>query len=258
MDVRKPPFDDIRVRTAMQLALDNETINDTYYGGYGDTTPYGVIGPAILGFYTPFEDWPQDVKDNYAYDPARAKQLLAEAGYPDGFKTGLEGATSWTFMDIDLLQIAASYWAEIGVDVEISLVQVATLRAHTRSNTFPGMSWGHRGSNTNPIFYLRIMAMSGEEWNPSGVQDPVYDALVVAAETAATPEEMMDFARQADLYYSTQQWQIWTPRYPAFGFYVPWLGSYNGETTLGGGTGMVIHSRTWIDQDLKFEMTGQR
>ena len=96
-DVRKPPFDDIRVRTAMQLALDNETINDTLFAGLGDTTPYGMIRQARVGFYIPFEEWPQQLKDNYAYDPERAKQLLAEAGYPNGFKTTLEFSPENTF-----------------------------------------------------------------------------------------------------------------------------------------------------------------
>ena len=87
MDVRKPPFEDIRVRRAMQLALDLETINDTLFDGLGDTTPYGVVGPGVPGYFIPFEEWPQELKDNHGYDPERAKQLLAEAGYPNGFET---------------------------------------------------------------------------------------------------------------------------------------------------------------------------
>ena len=97
MDVRKPPFDDIRVRHAMQLARDLETINNTMMGGLGDPGPYGILGPATIGFHTPFEEWPEEIKDNYAYDPERAKQLLAEAGYPNGFKTKLmiDPARTW-------------------------------------------------------------------------------------------------------------------------------------------------------------------
>ena len=95
MDVRKPPFDDIRVRTAMQLALDLETINNTLFERMGKTTPYGIT--TRPGFHTPFEEWPQEIKDNYAYDPERAKQLLAEAGYPDGFKTKMELAPTLVY-----------------------------------------------------------------------------------------------------------------------------------------------------------------
>jgi peptide/nickel transport system substrate-binding protein len=123
LNVSKPPFNDIRVRKAMQMALDLETVNNTLFGGLGDTTPYGIIGQARLGYYIPFEEWPEEIKDNYAYDPERAKQLLAEAGYPNGFKTKYEFSSenpAWT--NLDYSQLAVAYWAEIGVDVEIDIL----------------------------------------------------------------------------------------------------------------------------------------
>ena len=79
------PFKDIRVRKAMQMAIDLKAINDNIYGGLGDPTPAGQLGKAVVGYRYPYEEWPQWLRDEYAYNPEKAKQLLVEAGYPDGF-----------------------------------------------------------------------------------------------------------------------------------------------------------------------------
>lgn len=259
MDVRKPPFDDIRVRRAMQMALDLDAINEGLYSGLGDTTPYGIVGPAAVGYYIPYEEWPQDLKDNYAYNPESARELLAEAGYPNGFKTTLELSPTWTtWVDMDNAQLCKEMWAEIGVDVEIKSIEQAVFLARSFAHEYEGMTWGNRGTNYNPLFFIRIMAASDEEWNTAGSQDPTYDAMVEAAETAGSREEMMERVAEADFYYIQQQWQTWGPQRPGFSFYQPWLVGYNGESTLGGGRSILILSRTWIDSGLKYELTGTR
>ena len=260
MDVRKPPFDDIRVRHAMQLALDLETINNTMMGGLGDPGPYGILGPATIGFHTPFEEWPEEIKDNYAYDPERAKQLLAEAGYPNGFKTKLmiDPARTWD-SDMDHTQLAAAYWAEIGVDVEIDPVEAAVLVERIQAHTFEGMTRGTSGNAYHPVHVLRVFGHSDGEWVPHAAQDPAYDAIVEAAENAGSREEMMDLANKADQYFIAQQWNIFgSPVRPAYYFWQPWMVGYNGEHTLGGGRTYLYLSRVWLDADLREEMTGTR
>ena len=81
-NVRQPPFDDIRVRKAMQMALDLETITETLFQGEANATPQGLVG--VKGFFVPFEEWPEEVKTGYRYDPDGAEKLLDEAGYPRG------------------------------------------------------------------------------------------------------------------------------------------------------------------------------
>src|SRR5205823_3773597 len=72
------PWHDRRVRLAANYALDRQAINEAACVGY--CTPTGVIVPRVMDFALPVEPLP--------YDPAKARQLLAEAGYPHGFEAG--------------------------------------------------------------------------------------------------------------------------------------------------------------------------
>ena len=125
LNIRRPPFDDIRVRQAMQMALDRDAINDSYYGGFAQRKPSGYFGDASGPVYTPFEEWPQELQDAYSYNPEEAEQLLDEAGYPRG-ADGVRFKVTYDFRNIEVIdlgyvEIAAGYWKEIGVEVEITL-----------------------------------------------------------------------------------------------------------------------------------------
>ena len=82
-DVAQPPFDDLRVRTAMQMALDLDTINNTYFKGLAVSTPYGLL--RVPGYHIPFAEWPEEVKKGYMYDPEGAEKLLDEGWIPARF-----------------------------------------------------------------------------------------------------------------------------------------------------------------------------
>ena len=70
----------------------------------------------MTGWGCHINQWPQDLKDQYAYNPTAAKQLLAAAGYPNGFNTDVVADTA---ADLDLLQIVKSYFAAVGIDMDI-------------------------------------------------------------------------------------------------------------------------------------------
>ena len=131
--VNRPPWDDDRVRQAMQMALDVETINNTYFKGYGVTTPNEHIANNVTGIGTPFDEWPEEVKQYYRYDPEAAEKLLDEAGYPRGadgtrFKTRM---AYFERFDANYAELAAGYWREIGVEVGVDVMDLTTLKQVT-------------------------------------------------------------------------------------------------------------------------------
>ena len=253
--VRVPPFNDIRVRKAMQMGLDLEAISATYWKGYASATPQGMVG--AQGFYIPFDEWPEEVKKGYMYDPEGAEKLLDEAGYPRGpdgirFKTRLQILQGT--QDLGYAEIAASYWAEIGVDVEIDVFEDWTAyHEGLFSGTYEGMMGSIAGAISNPLQSVSEYR-SDAQWNRPLHQWPELDALVDAALAATTIEEQQRLIAEADMYAIEKHWQIWGPKPPGYVVVQPWVIGYNGELSLGSNELNAIHARIWIDQDLKKEM----
>ena len=255
ININHPPFDDIRVRQALQMALDLKTMNEAYFQGFGEWVPMGLIGPSWKKANNPFETWPEEVKKTYSYDPEGAKKLLAEAGYPNGFKTVLHNnQVRW---DTGYRELAAGYWAKIGVEVEINAIdntQYANLTRPTREKSAEGLiDFVSIGADYGDLNMLMLGTSKGT-YNPGAVVDPVYEPMVDAALGAPTFEEMNRLGKEADMYAIKQQWVIWGPRVPQFQINQPWLVGYNGEIQLGNCGWHNVFHRLWIDHELKEEM----
>ena len=248
-NVRQPPFDDIRVRKAMQMALDLDTITNTFFKGEASATPQGLVG--VKGYFIPFEEWPEAVKQGYRYDPEGARQLLAEAGYPDGFKTTLNYSL-WS--DLGYVEIAVAYWAAIGVDVEIDVLDYGVYHERLFSRTYEGMASAIAGTIYAPAT-LASWYHSDNQWNRPGSQWPEMDALVEAFQAATTIEEQQRYLKEADMYAMKNHWLIWGPKLPQWWALHPWVKGYSGEMTLGHTVeNDLVLSRLWIDSALKKEM----
>ncbi len=253
-DVRVPPFNDINVRRAMQLALDNETAAASYWKGQANATPQGLIG--VKGYYIPFEEWDEEVKQYYRYDPEAAEKLLDEAGYPRGadgtrFQTVLNTAA---FASLDFAEIAAAYWAEIGVDVKIDVLTAPEFAQRMRPpSDLEGMSGATAGQLGDPVTVIDDFH-SDSEVNRGGVQDPEYDAMVEAALGATSIEEQKRLIAEADMYAIEKHWHIFGPKSPVYYLAQPWVKGYNGEAGLNKWEDWLIFTYLWIDSEMKEAM----
>ena len=259
LNIRNAPFDDVRVRRALQMALDLETINDTYFGGFADWKNPAWI--SAKGYYTPFEEWPEELKQYYTYDPEGAEQLLDEAGYARG-ADGIRFTAEYTHRDvIDLgyTEIAAGYWADIGVEVTTRIVDTGTMIAAKADTTYemitgdmgmPNPVWAMQAHRDDQLFIREYLACS----DPCAIDRSVLDAASDAFYAATTVDEQFEAAKAYNRSVIEQHMQIWGPLAPQFQVNNPWVKGYNGEYSLGEIQYHTVLARLWIDQDLKREM----
>ena len=248
MNVQVKPFDDIRVRKAMQMALNLEEINDSYYKGYADIIPQGQLSRTSKAVIQ-FEDWPEEVRKVFTYDPEGAKKLLAEAGYPDGFKTTMIHLERY---DLNYIQLLASYWKEIGAEVEIDVHSPPSHSAKRSARDFVMTNAEAAGKGQPLGGSARYLTITGH--NSSNVDDPWYNAKFEEAKGASSVDELNSLVKELQLYGVEQFWTIFGPVAPQFAVIQPWVIGYNGEHRLGDGRYNAVFTRVWIDEDLKKEM----
>lgn len=236
--VDNAPFTDIKVRKALQMSLNREAIAVSHYNGTVDGVPCGVITPEISGYATPFEDWPAALQEEYSYNPDKAKELLAEAGYPDGFSTNVVMRSDG---DTQLAQIFKSYFADIGVDMEIKLMDGPSAMAFAFARKHDQMWWqGNACGRTFVIADSLISYVSGEIANYGCVVDPTYDKLYSDFIGCSSEQEARELCIEADMRTLEEHWTILTFPTATYNIWYPSLKGYSGEYLLG-----AYYARLW-------------
>ncbi len=141
---RSEPTQDLRVRQAILHAIDLPRIHDSIVGGFG-TLMDGQMGTAESAVA-----YNHDIS-RYEYDPERAKALLAEAGYPNGFTIGASATTGRYFRDLQFMTAMASQLEEVGIKVDMETPESAEWIRQLINNELPalyniGMNW-HPGDH---------------------------------------------------------------------------------------------------------------
>ena len=170
------PLGDLRVRQALNLAVDRNAIVKGIYGQFGTPTD-GIATPGFAGFSEP-------TITHYPYNVKKAKKLMQEAGYADGFTVPLL-ASSTTDPNNNLTNAVVDYWNKIGVKVEITNDPV-NWAARFSSKQFPVVI----DINGNGLIAQANSQLlpSGTSFNPFGSSDEQINELFAEA-VAATPAE---------------------------------------------------------------------
>jgi peptide/nickel transport system substrate-binding protein len=181
----KNPLRDQRVRMALALAIDAPAISSRLMLGLG-RPGWTMWGPGVNGY-----DAARDVRPTT--DPAKARQLLAEAGYPDGFKLGLDCPNDRYVMDEQICTALVPMLARIGVRVELSAQTKAKfftkILAPNYDTDFWLLGWTPATYDAHNVLYTLLGTRDGKrgELNVGGYSNPALDALIgqIGVETNA-------------------------------------------------------------------------
>jgi peptide/nickel transport system substrate-binding protein len=245
------PFDDIRVRRALNMAVNKDEIIKAYYNGNAEMFAYPQH-PSFGAYFKPLEQQPDSVKELFKYDPAKAKKLLAEAGYPNGF-TFKTQVCSCSTNHMDLLPLVAGYLEQVGVKMEIQTMEYAAfLSAMTTKQNTPGyfMDNGH----TNPTRTLHKSFVYSQPWNPAQWNDAKFSAKMDQVYLEPDESKRIKMIDEMTTEIVDKAPYVWLPTPYNFTAWWPWVKGYEGELRAGAARPGPIYARMWLDQDLKKKM----
>lgn len=192
LDQRESPLDDIRVRQALNYAIDKETIASAIFKDL--VTPGIFINEGTPGYDSTIEPYP--------FDPEKAKELLAEAGYENGLQLKISNAPGAYAGDDLTIQAIAAQFADVGVDATIENLPYTTYLEYALEQdgkkAYPVTFRSYGGSSAATLASSRYSGyLSGRSLLQNSTE---YDDLIEQAQGAATAEEQDEFYRRANNY----------------------------------------------------------
>ncbi len=196
MDVK--PFDNVKVRQAINYAINKEMIVEAFYSGLGEPAK-NPIPPTLWGY--------NDELEGYSYDPAKARQLLKEAGYPNGFETELWAMPNPRPYFPEPSKIAEAMQADlmdVGINAKIVTYDWATYLDKTEDGAHTMAMLGWTGDNGDPDNFLYVLldkdnAVKGTAGNIAFYRsDELHDILIEAQQTP-------NHDRRVELYEKAQE-----------------------------------------------------
>jgi peptide/nickel transport system substrate-binding protein len=263
MRIDKPelPCSNLLVRQALTLAINKEQLIEDYYGGFADllATPYPP-DQAWAPFYTPLDEMPTEpftpgsacsVQELFRWSDnsvTKAKQLLADAGYPDGFKMKINCAAP---SETDFLSIIKQYFEAVNVELEIQQVEGSIMNGMRRGRTYEEGIYTASPTAAFPYDMHNTRIESFDCF--SYYENPV---------TRAAYEEERKWVMKDDAKYAKalhdvvpfileQCVALWCPNPRSYRMWWPWVQNYHGEFALGCDDEMLIYDYIWVDEEMK-------
>jgi peptide/nickel transport system substrate-binding protein len=223
-----PPFNDVRVRRAISMAIDRQGIIEGVYMR-GEPTP--AIARGATEWSLPIDQLGEGAR-YYQYDPKEARRLLAEAGFAKGFKTPISTTGGYGPDLLDAVQLVQRYLKDVGIEAEMKIQEYGAYIATTFLGKFEGMAMGPVSITWEPDSVLYGMYAPDQPRNSGHVNDPKLTAMLKeqrrTKDLAARRKLIFDIQR----YVAEQQYYIYTNAVMVTGTWQPYVKNYAPNPTF--------------------------
>jgi peptide/nickel transport system substrate-binding protein len=218
MKLDQKPFDDLRVRRAMAIATNWRDLVAANAWAHGHGVPNPAIPAAFQEWSIPLAELPPEGRRLYEYDPAEAKRLLAEAGYPTGFTTPVETTAGYASDYMDGVQAQLQNWKAAGIESELRLKEYGAFLATTLAGKFDKVALG-LFSWTEPDSYLYRLYVPGQPSNVGGVNDAKLTEMIGLERRTFDARRRREILWEIQRYLSQKAYYLYGP---SFSVVVAW------------------------------------
>jgi peptide/nickel transport system substrate-binding protein len=236
-----PPFNDVRVRRAICQAIDRQAIID---GVYLRGEPSPAVPRGLAEWSLPIEQLGEGAK-YYRYDPKEARRLLAEAGYPKGFKTQLSATGGYGHDLLDAVQLVLRDLKEVGIEAELKLQEYGAYMATTGQGKFEGMMMGPYAIGWEPDSALYGPYVPDQPRNRSHVNDPKLTAMAQEQRRVKDLEARKQLIFAMQRYAAEQQYYVYLFSPMVTGSWQPYVKNYAPNLTFDYGSRVAA---LWLDR----------
>lgn len=262
LDDTAKPWADKRVRQALMMATDYDAIINGYFQGKAEKDTVLVNKNFAGKGYKPVSSMAQSVQDLYKYNPDKAKQLLTDAGYPNGFKAELL-VPSVPDSIVDQASILKEMWGKVGVTLDIKPTENAALTTRvTRTFDWPDMFFGTFSGGTVASFGFSLYTYFGyyrgdnrpqfaSRTDSGGKPDPTIEAAFAKTQENIYVNWPEAYKAVEDIrpYLIENAFRVPFPQPFNYQMWWPWM-----KNTYGAGPTAYYLKYYSVDQDLKASM----
>lgn len=222
----KSPFNDVRVRRAVSMAIERDNLLKSTMQGHAFDTPYAP--PALHEWYLATADYPQETRKYLEYRPEEAKKLLAEAGYaPGAIKTHIEITARYTSPYPEIVEALNAQLAKVGIEARLNWMEYATWLERGQVCKWEGMRIGRMAYEDEWRHLAKLSSKAGCAENKANISDPVLDPLIDKLLVTVDPAKQKELATQIQYRIADQAWVVSIPDPKDYSAANAWVKNWN-------------------------------